>query len=58
MKGYHRLTPEQRYQWASDALFEIERRMRRVDNYKKLCETRAVLKQEVTKQKKTIKNVA
>lgn len=49
---------EQRYRWVASALFEIERKMRRVDNYKKLHEMRAVLKQEVNTQKKTIKNVA
>jgi len=49
---------EQRYRWVASALFEIEKRMRRVDNYKKLYEMRAALKQEVDIQKKTIKNVA
>lgn len=49
---------EQRYRWVASALFEIEQRMRRVNNYKKLHEMRAVLKQETEIQKKTIKNVA
>jgi len=49
---------EQRYRWVASALFEIEKRMRRVDNYKKLHKMRDVLKQEVGKQKKIIKNVA
>lgn len=49
---------EQRYRWVASALFEIEKRMRRVDNYKKLHKMRDVLRQEVSKQKKIIKNVA
>jgi len=49
---------EQRYRWVASALFEIEQRMRRVNNYKKLHEMRTVLKQEISVQKKTIKNVA
>lgn len=49
---------EQRYRWVASALFEIEKRMRRVDNYKKLHKMRDVLRQEVGKQKKIIKNVA
>jgi putative transposase len=48
----------QRYRWVACALFEIERRMRRVNNYKKLHEMRVVLKQEVSRQKEIIKNVA
>ena len=49
---------EQRYRWVASALFEIEQRMRRVNNYKKLHKMRTVLRQEVSEQKKIIKNVA
>jgi hypothetical protein len=42
----------------ASALYEIEHKMRKVNNYKKLPEMREVLKVEVNKQQKILQNVA
>ncbi len=51
-------TSNQRYRWVASALYEIEYRMCKVNNYKKLYEMREVLKAEVNKQQKIVLNVA
>lgn len=51
-------TSEQRYRWVGSALLEIERRMRRVKNYKKLHLMKHKLKEEVQKQLEIIRGVA
>jgi transposase-like protein len=48
----------QRHRWIASALYEIEHKMRKVNNYKKLHEMRAQLKTEVNKKQKTLHNVA
>jgi transposase-like protein len=57
-KVKHWKTSYQRYRWVASALYEIEHRMRKVNNYKKLYEMRKVLKAEVHKQQKILQNVA
>ncbi|NOG46999.1 MAG: hypothetical protein HND50_17280 [Calditrichaeota bacterium] len=57
-KVKHWKTSSQRYRWVASALYEIEHKMRKVNNYKKLSEMREVLKAEVNKQKKILLNVA
>ena len=57
-KVKHWKTSSQRYRWVASALYEIEHRMRKVNNHKKLYEMREVLKAEVTKQQKILQNVA
>ena len=51
-------TSSQRYRWVASALYEIEHRMRKVNNYKKLNEMRETLKAEINKQQKILPNVA
>jgi len=48
----------QRYRWAACALLEIEQRMRRVHNYKKLYLLKNRLIEEVDKYQKSIQEVA
>jgi len=57
-KVKHWKTSNQRYRWVASALYEIEQRMRKVNNYKKLTEMRQVLKAEINKQQNTLQNVA
>lgn len=57
-KVKHWKTSSQRYRWVASALYEIEHRMRKVNNYKKLNEMREILKAEVNKQQKILLNVA
>lgn len=51
-------TSEQRYRRVGSALLEIERRMRRVKNYKKLHLMKQRLEEEVQRQLKTMRGVA
>ncbi len=57
-KVKHWKTSNQRYRWVASALYEIEHRMRKVNNYKKLNEMREILKAEVNKQQQKLLNVA
>jgi len=57
-KVKHWKTSSQRYRWVASALYEIEHKMRKVNNYKKLGEMREVLKIEMNKQQKILQNVA
>ena len=57
-KVKHWKTSSQRYRWVASALYEIEHRMRKVNNHKKLNEMRQVLKEEINKQQNLLQNVA
>lgn len=56
-KVKHWKTSSQRYRWAASALYEIEHRMRKVNNFKNLNEMREVLRAEVNMQPKKLQNV-
>ena len=47
-------TSDQRYRWVASALHEIEQRMHKVHNYKKLFEMRTILKAEIETQLKYV----
>ncbi len=57
-KVKHWKTSSQRYRWVASALCEIEQKMHKVHNYRKLSQMRKTLKSEVRKQEKELNNVA
>jgi putative transposase len=57
-KVKHWQNSSQRHRWIACALFEIEQRMRKVNNYKNLSKMKSAIRNEVVKKGKTVKEVA
>jgi len=57
-QSQERKSYEKRYRWVGNALLEIERKMRRINNYKKLHLMIQRLLEEVQKQIESIRVVA
>jgi transposase-like protein len=53
-KVKHWKTSSQKYRWVASALFDIENRMRKVNNYSKLLEMRNKIKQELNLEIKEV----